>query len=140
MGRRVGSAVAALALMFVLAPGGARADHCKPLFVFSGANTPAGFQGTNPGAGGCAYVGSDIDSNYLVPGSTHARVGTTATPVDGAVAVLDGVEVPLTFTAPAAAGGRWNSQVIDLNGAREVKAIVPTATGVTLEVLYRAAA
>ena len=140
MFRRLGGALVALGLLFAVAPGAARADHCKPLYVFSGADTPAGFQGTNPGAGGCVYVGSDVDTNYLVPGSTHIRVGTTATPEGEAVVLLDGREVVLNFTAPAAPGGRWNSQVVAIEGAREVTAVVPTATGVVLEVTYRAAA
>jgi hypothetical protein len=140
--RRLTGVVVALLLLAGMAPGPARAGHCNPLLVFSGFNTPAGLEAVNVGAGGCAWSGNELDTNYLTPGATHLRVGTSATPVGTGQLLIDGQPTTLTFTPPAAAGGRWNSQIIEIpvGTTHEVKATVLTATGVELTAIYRTVA
>lgn len=128
----------------------AHADHCGPVFVFSGHHAGTTFgPAANAGAGGCVLRDDNVNTNYLLPGATVFSVGTTVTPVGapaspvavgtivnaGDVVIDDGPPIPLTLTW---SGTRWNSQRITLDGGTVVTASVPSVTGVTVSNTYRA--
>lgn len=151
LGKGVVAAVAAMAMMwgFTGMPE-AEANHCGPVFVFSGHHAGTTFgPATNPGAGGCVLRDENVNTNYLVPGATFVSVGTTLTPPGapaspvpvgtvveaGDLVVDDRAPVPLTLTW---SGTRWNSQRVALDGGTVVTASVPSVTGVTVTNTYRA--
>lgn len=117
----------------------ATADHCGPVFVFSGVRVgPVRGPASNPGAT-CATRDENVDTNILNPGANYLVVGTTVTPVSGTgtLVIDDRPPITLAFTY-APASRRWNSQDVDLAGGGVATAAVQSVTGVTVSVTYRA--
>ncbi|HLG01073.1 MAG TPA: hypothetical protein VI916_11405 [Acidimicrobiia bacterium] len=118
----------------------AQANHCGPIFMFSGHHAEGNFgPSANAGAGGCTLRDENVNTNFLLPGATFVSVGTTVTPVNGTgfVTIDGGAPVPLTWTW-SASSVRWNSQRVFLNGGTVVTASVQSVTGVTVSNTYRA--
>lgn len=119
----------------------ARAEHCRPVFMFSGVKAgPVRSPALNPGAT-CVMRDENIDTNVFVPGANFVVVATTMTPVNatGSLVLDDRPPVTLTFTYSPSAR-RWSSQDVMLDGARRATATVQSVTGVTVSVTYRAVA
>lgn len=137
--RRVVLMAAAGVLALGAVSPGAQAQHCGPVFMFSGVKAgPVRGPGLNPGAT-CTLRDENVNTNHFVPGATYLSVATTATPVGstGTLVIDDRASITLTFTY-SASSRRWNSQDVDLAGGRAATATVQSVTGVTVSVTYRA--
>lgn len=118
--RGIAFAAAAL-LVFGLVPQ-ASADHCRDVFILSGADLGDGNRvGTNPGAISCILDDPDVhpDTNFTVPGALDLWVGVLslgqeAAPT-GTLTIGDSDPIDLEF-AMNELRGRWESQTVSLIG------------------------